>query len=78
MTFPEIFDKFKKNDYVRRECWSKNTFIQLRRTTPLIRLIMFATADTPNMKAVTTLQNDVRLSAEDLLADDWEYESLND
>ena len=71
MTFVEIFEKFKNHSYIRRESWSENTFIQLRRTTTLIRLAMFATADTPNMNAINTLNNDIRLSAEDLLADDW-------
>jgi hypothetical protein len=32
---------------------------------------MFATADTPKMNAINTLNNDIKLSAEDLLADDW-------
>ena len=32
---------------------------------------MFATADTPKMKAINTLDNDIRISAEDLLANDW-------
>ena len=71
MTFVEIFEKFKNHSYIRRESWSEHTFVQLRRTTTLIRLVMFATADTPNMNAINTLNNDIRLSAEDLLADDW-------
>lgn len=32
---------------------------------------MFATADTSKMKTINTLNNDVRLSTEDLIADDW-------
>ena len=71
MTFPEIFDKFKNHDYIRRECWSKDLFIQYRSTAPLIRMVMFATADTSKMKAINTLDNDIRISAEDLLANDW-------
>ena len=47
-------------------------FINLRYTAPLVRLVMFATADTPNMKSINTLNNDIRLSTDDLLADDWE------
>ena len=71
MTFTEIFENFKNHSYIRRECWSEDVFIQLRNTATLIRLVMFATADTSKMKAINTLNNDVRLSAEDLLADDW-------
>jgi hypothetical protein len=71
MTFVEIFEKFKNHSYIRRESWSENTFIQLRHTANLIRFVMFATADTPNMKAINVLNNDIRLSADDLLADDW-------
>jgi len=72
MTFTEIFENFKKHSYIRRESWSENTFIQLRRTVVnQIRFVMFATADTTNMKVINVLNNDIRLSADDLLADDW-------
>ena len=71
MTFPEIFEKFKNHSYIRRKSWTENIFIQLRITEPLIRLVMFATSDTPNMKAINTLNSDMHLNAEDLLADDW-------
>ena len=72
MTFTEIFENFKNHSYIRRESWSENTFIQLRHTVVnQIRFVMFATADTPNMKAINVLNNDIRLSADDLLADDW-------
>ena len=72
MKFTEIFDKFESHSYIRRECWSENVFIQLRHTVvKQIRLVMFATADTPKMQAINTLNNDIRLTAEDLLADDW-------
>jgi hypothetical protein len=74
MTFVEIFEKFKNHSYIRRESWSEDVFIQLRNTTALIRLVMFATADTSktkSIKSINTLNNDVRLSAEDLIADDW-------
>ena len=66
MTFPEIFEKFKSHSYIRRASWSKNTFVQLRNTANLIRLVYFEIGKTPD-----TLDNDVRLTAEDLLADDW-------
>lgn len=71
MTFTEIFENFKNHSYIRRECWSEDVFIQFRNTAPLIRLVMFETSDTAKMKAINTLNNDVRLSAEDLIADDW-------
>ena len=71
MIFPEIFENFKNHSYIRRECWSKDVFIQLRNTATLIRLVEFATTDTSKMKEINTLNNDVRLSAEDLIADDW-------
>ena len=66
MTFPEIFEEFKSHSYIRRASWSKNTFVQLRSTANLIRLVYFEMGKTPD-----TLDNDVRLTTEDLLADDW-------
>ena len=72
MTFPEVFESFKNHSYLRRKLWSPEVFINLRYTAPLVRLVMFATADTPNMKSINTLNNDIRLSTDDLLADDWE------
>ena len=71
MKFTEIFEEFKNHSYIRRKSWSEDTFVQLRSTANLIRLVMFATADTSKMKAINTLNNDIRLTAEDLLADDW-------
>ena len=66
MTFPEIFEQFKNHSYIRRESWSNDTFIQLRSTTTLIRLVVFEVGKTPH-----TLDNDYRIPAEDLLGDDW-------
>ena len=66
MTFSEIFEKFKSHSYIRRTSWSNNTFVQLRNTANLIQLVYFEMGKTPD-----TLDNDVRLTAEDLLADDW-------
>lgn len=66
MLFTEIFENFKSHSYIRRESWSKNTFVQLRSTANLIRLVYFEMGKSPD-----TLDNDVRLTAEDLLADDW-------
>lgn len=66
MTFPEIFENFKKHSYIRRKSWSKDVFVQLRHTAVLIRLVKFEIEKSPE-----TLDNDIRLSAEDLIADDW-------
>ena len=66
MTFPEIFEQFKSHSYIRRKSWSKDTFIQLRSTANLIRLVNFEIGKTP-----ITLNNDFRLTTEDLLADNW-------
>lgn len=66
MTFPEIFENFKNHSYIRRESWEKNSFIQLRNTKPLIRLVTFEIGKSPYM-----ISDDIGLSAEDLLADDW-------
>lgn len=71
MTFPEIFENFKNHSYIRRKRWSKDVFVQLRHTATLIRLIMFETTDISKMKTINTLNNDIKLSAEDLIADDW-------
>ena len=67
MTFVEIFEEFKKHSYIRRESWSKDVFIQFRYTAPLIRMIMFTHDD----KVISILDNDIRISAEDLFANDW-------
>ena len=71
MTFPEVFESFKNNRYLRRKSWSPKLFINLRHTVPLIRLVMF-TADKYDIKTIKILSNDIRLCANDLLADDWE------
>lgn len=66
MKFTEIFNKFESHSYIRRESWSEDTFIQLRSTANLIRLVNFEIGKTP-----ITLNNDFRLTTEDLLANDW-------
>lgn len=71
MTFPEIFENFKNHSYIRRESWPPNVFIQFRYSTPLIRLVIFATSNESKMKAINTLDNDIRIIAEDLFANDW-------
>lgn len=65
MTFIEIFENFKNHSYIRRGCWDKNLFVQLRHTSPLIRMVLISD------KAINTIDNDIRLAAEDLLANDW-------
>ena len=71
MTFPEVFESFKNNRYLRRKSWNPKLFINLRHNVPLIRLVMF-TSDKHNTKEIEILNNDIRLCADDLLADDWE------
>lgn len=66
MTFPEIFEQFKSHSYIRRISWSNDVFIQLKNNTTLIRLVVFEVDKTPH-----TLDNDYRITAEDLLGDDW-------
>lgn len=66
MTFPEIFEQFKNHSYIRRESWEENSFIQLRNTKPLIRLVTFEIGKSPYM-----ISDDIGLSTEDLLAEDW-------
>lgn len=71
MTFPEVFESLNSNRYLRCKSWSPKLFINLRHTVPLIRLVMF-TANKYDVKAIKILSNDIRLCANDLLADDWE------
>jgi len=66
MTFLEIFEQFKSHSYIRRKSWIKDIFVQLRHTEVLIRLVKFEIGKSPE-----TLDNDIKLSAKDLLADDW-------
>ena len=66
MTFPEIFEQFKNHSYIKRESWEENSFIQLRNTKPLIRLVTFEIGKSPYM-----ISDDIGLSTEDLLAEDW-------
>ena len=71
MTFSEVFESLKSHRYLRRKSWSPKLFVNLRHTVPLIRLVMF-TADKYDIKTIKILSNDIRLCANDLLADDWE------
>lgn len=73
MTFPEIFDNFKNHSYIRRKSWSENVFVQYRHTAPLIRLVRFVTNSFEDhcKSSIDTINNDIMLTTEDLLADDW-------
>lgn len=69
MTFTEIFDNFKNHSYIRRKAWSEHVFIQLRHSTQMIRLVHIDPG--VDKLKIITLNNDTRLTTEDLLADDW-------
>jgi len=87
MTFTEIFENFKNHSYIRRECWSEDVFIQLRNTAKLIRKVIFKLCENNDFqseimyesyrkmnklpKKIVMLDDDIKLSAEDLIADDW-------
>lgn len=71
MTFAAIINNFKNHDYIRRESWPSNTFIQLRLTCNLIRYVAFIDSDTTDIPEMRIINNDVRFSAEDVLAEDW-------
>lgn len=66
MTFPEIIEKFKNRCYIRRKCWSKNIFIQYCSDNGLIRMVQMENECSP-----VVLDNDFRMTAIDLLSDDW-------
>ena len=66
MTFQEIFENLKKHSYIRRKSWDNDIFIQLRSTAVLIRLVKFEFGKSPE-----TIDADIKLTAVDLLADDW-------
>ena len=87
MTFPEIFEQFKSHSYIRRESWNEDVFIQLRNTVKVIRKVIFKLCENNDFqseimyesyrkmnklpKKIVMLNDDIKLSAEDLLADDW-------
>ena len=87
MTFTEIFENFKNHSYIRRKCWNEDVFIQLRNTTKLIRKVIFKLYENNDFqseiiyesykkmnklpKKIVMLNDDIKLSAEDLIADDW-------
>ncbi len=74
MTFQEIFDKYAAHSYIRRSVWPQHEFIQWMRTKPTIRRVKFnivSVASEYNDELIITIQENVRLGAEDLSATDW-------
>lgn len=71
MTFPEIFNNFKNHKYVQRKCWHKDVFIQYRDSVNLIRLVQFIEGSQAYADEPFVIDNDTRLTASDLFADDW-------
>ncbi len=71
MTFPEIFNNFKNHEYVQRKCWHKDVFIQYRDSVDLIRLVQFVEGSQAYADEPFVIDNDTRLTASDLFADDW-------
>lgn len=71
MTFPEIFNNFKNHKYVQRKCWHKDVFIQYRDSVNLIRMVQFIENSQAYADEPFVINNDIRLSASDLFADDW-------
>ena len=41
MTFPEVFESFRDNRYLRRKSWNPKLFINLRNNVTIICLAMF-------------------------------------
>ena len=73
MTFPEIFKNFKNHCYIRRKSWSEHVFVQYRYSIPLIRMVKFVNYSVEDIdkSLIDILNNDIKLTAEDLFADDW-------
>ena len=71
MTFLEIFNNFKNHEYVQRKCWHKDVFIQYRDSVDLIRLVQFIEGSQAYADEPFVIDNDTRLTASDLFADDW-------
>lgn len=71
MTFVEIFNNFKNHEYIQRKCWNKDVFIQYRDSVDLIRLVQFIEGSQTYADEPFVIDNDTRLSASDLLANDW-------
>lgn len=71
MTFPEIFNNLRNHEYVQRKCWHKDVFIQYRDSVNLIRMVQFIENSQAYADEPFVINNDIRLSASDLFADDW-------
>ena len=71
MTFLEIFENFKNHEYIQRKCWHKDVFIQYRDSIDLIRMVQFIENSQAYSDEPFVIDNDIRLSASDLFADDW-------
>ena len=89
MSFPEIFEYFKNNFYIRRESFEDGLFIQLVNIPPvnIIRSVKFeeydnidkaemslsekAYYDRIRPQKIVIVDPVVRLSGDDLIADDW-------
>jgi hypothetical protein len=71
MTFLEIFENFKNHEYIQRKCWHKDVFIQYRDSIDLIRMVQFVENSQAYADEPFVIDNDIRLSASDLFANDW-------
>lgn len=71
MTFVEIFNNFKNHEYIQRKCWHKDVFIQYRDSADLIRLVQFVEGSQAYVDEPFVIDNDTRLTASDLFANDW-------
>ena len=71
MTFVEIFNSLKNHEYIQRKCWHKDVFIQYRDSVDLIRLVQFIEGSQAYADEPFVIDNDTRLAASDLFANDW-------
>ena len=69
MTFKDIISYIKDKVLVRRKLWNNNKYIILRNING-IDVLNVVYNDNKNKEKI--LSNDYHLSAEDILAEDWE------
>ena len=69
MTFKDIIQYIKDKVLVRRKLWNNNKYIILRNING-IDVLHVVYNDNKNKEKI--LSNDYHLSAEDILAEDWE------
>lgn len=69
MTFKDIIPYIKDKVLVRRKLWNNNKYIILRNING-IDVLNVVYNDNKNKEKI--LSNDYHLSAEDILAEDWE------